>query len=427
MAASNSLDDSLDISLQNPRLDELFMSLVGTPEGRKNPYPIYRQLLEMGPAFKMPMGSVVLTKYDHCRQLLRDNRFGKDTNNPDERRQRAEMMGLTQDEIEDAAKFFENRGSLLFLNPPDHTRLRSLISRAFTPRTIEKMREHVVQITQDILKDLENEVDIMEKLAWILPATVISELLGVPQDQRETFRPLVRATTMLLEPVLSKDDFLLAIEAFKQINAMLTDLVNLRRMSPKDDLISLLIAARDGNDSLSEMELISTCQLLYAAGFETTTNLIGNGLYALLTHRSQFELLKSNPELCQPAVEELLRFDSPVQFDARSAMEDADINGQFVPQGTIVLTILGAANHDFTHFKNPEELNIVRDEGPPLSFANGIHYCLGAPLARLEGQVVFQQLVTQYKDIELIDLDPPRRDAIILRGIKELKVNLITK
>lgn len=417
-------DCTIDINKVDPNLDELFMNLVSTPEGRKNPYPIYRNLLEKGPAFKMPLGTIVLTRYDDCRQILRDNRFGKDTNNPDDRRQRAEMIGLTQEEIDEAAKFFENRGSLLFLNPPDHTRLRSLISRGFTPKTVEKMRSHIEAITDELLENLDGETDIMESLAWVLPATVISELLGVPFDQRETFRPLVRATTMLLEPVLTREDFLAAIEAFKSINEMLVELVSQRRKDPKDDLISHLIAARDGNDSLTEMELISTCQLLYAAGFETTTNLIGNGLFALLTHSDQFELLKQNPDLCILAIEELLRFDSPVQFDGRTALRDADINGQYVKQGTMVITLLGAANHDFSHFSNPENLDITRDEGPPLSFANGIHYCLGASLARLEGQVVFRRLVSTFNEIELIDRDPPRRDTVILRGIKHLNVNL---
>jgi cytochrome P450 len=417
-------EQTLDINHQDPKLDELLFKLINSPEGRSNPYPIYNELLHIAPVFKSTMGSYVLLKYDDCQKVLRDNRFGKAENTPEERKQRAELIGLTQQEIDEAAQFFESRGSMLFVNPPDHTRLRSLVSRAFTPKTVDRMRDHVKTITDDLLDNLDGEVDIMEQLAWVLPATVISELIGVPFDQREIFRPLVRSATMLLEPVISRDDFLAGLNASKTMTEILTQLLDERRKNPRDDLMSSLIEVKDGSDRLSERELIATCQLLYAAGFETTTNLIGNGLFALLSHPDQLELLKSNPELTVGAVEELLRYDSPVQFDGRTALLDADINGQHVDQGAMVFTILGAANHDFRHFHNPEVLDITRDEGPPLSFASGIHYCLGNSLARMEGQVVLRRLLDTFNVIELIDQNPERRNSITLRGIKQLRVNL---
>lgn len=407
----------------DPEVDGLLANLFMTEEGRNDPYSIYAKLHQKPPCHQVSLGMIVLTRFDDCQKLLRDNRFGKDDDTEGRRRERAESLNLSIEELDSVMKFFERRTTMLFLNPPDHTRLRGLVSRAFTPKTVEKLRPHVERLTDELLDELSGQIDIMDALAWKLPATVISEMLGVPLEMRETFRPLVRSATQMLEPTLTKEEFFTGIAAGKEMTTYLGELVVERRKSLGDDLLSKLIEARDGNDSLTEEELVSTAFLLYAAGFETTTNLIGNGLFALLKNPDQLAKLRSDPTLMPGAVEELLRFDSPVQFDGRSALQDADVLGYPVKEGQVVFTILGAANHDPAHFSDPSRLDVTRQEGPPMSFASGIHYCLGASLAKMEGQVVFQKLLDHFSDIELLDDPPKRRMSVTLRGITSLVIN----
>jgi cytochrome P450 len=360
---------------------------------------------------------VVCSRFDDCQFVLRDHRFGKD-----EEGFRA-RFGATEAQLAILEPFEEGEPSMLMLNPPDHTRLRGLVSKAFTPRTVEALRPHIVRLTDELLDGVgSGEVDVMSALAFPLPVTVIGELLGVPVEDRPQFQHLIRAVTKTLELVFSDEELAAGVEAFTAVREYFVALVAERRRAPRSDLLSELIAARDEGDRLSEGEIVSTAILLFAAGFETTTNLIGNGLYALLRHPDELRRLRDDRTLLRLAVEELLRFDSPVQIDGRAAFEDIDLDGHAISSGALVVTLLGAANHDPSHYTDPGRLDVARDEGPPLSFGSGIHYCLGAALARVEGQVVFGRLLERFADMALAGDMPRYRDSLTLRGLADLPV-----
>jgi cytochrome P450 len=270
-------------------------------------------------------------------------------------------------------------------------------------------------------------VDVMRELAFPLPVAVIGELLGVPVADRTQFQALVRAATRILEPTSDVEDLRGARAARISMEQYFEELIAARRQRPTDDLLSELIAVSDGSDRLTQDEVISTAILLFAAGFETTTNLIGNGLSALLSHPDELARLRASvddPEAVQRAVEELLRWDSPVQLDGRVVLRATEVAGQPLAPGEQVMTLLGAANRDPRRFRDPESLDLGREEGAPMSFGSGIHYCLGAALARLEGQVCFGRLLTRFKDMQLGEAGIAHRDTITLRGLARLPVEL---
>jgi cytochrome P450 len=411
----------------DPAIDALFAEVIGTPEGRRDPYSRYRALREVAPVYVSGMGLTICTRYDECQFVLRDPRFGKEEGTREDRIQarfgHLEIFPSIEDLLSD-------RRSLLFMNPPDHTRLRSLVSRAFTPRTVEHLRPEIVALVDGLLDQISSGAvtDVMSALAFPLPANVISTMIGVPEEDWPRFRTVVSQATALLEPIVPDNELEAALLAQVELEQYFDGLVAERRAHPRDDLLSQLIAVQEGSDRLTEGELISTVILLFGAGFETTTNLIGNGLYALLTNPDQLAQLRSDmatgdrATVIRSAVEELLRWDSPVQFDGRQAFEDVDICGVTVPRGTEVVTVLGAANRDPSHFSDPEQLDLRRDEGPPMSFASGIHLCLGAALARAEGQIVFERVLDRFPSIELADESPEWKPRITLRGLASLPV-----
>jgi len=419
-------------------LDAVLLELLATPEGRADPYPRYERLRSLAPVFRSDMGTWITTRYADCQQVLRVPAFGKEEATEAIARTRAARLAhwdIGALELEDFLEFLGARQSMLTLNPPDHTRLRGLVARAFTPSTVEAMRAGVVAMCDELLEAMAEagaggaDVDVMTALAFPLPVAVIGELVGVPPSDRAPFQALVRASTMALEPLATVDDMRAALAARTEMEHYFRSLVAERRRRPAGDLLSELIAARDGSDRLSEDELIATAILLFAAGFETTTNLIGNGLLALLRHPDQLVLVRAaasagDGERVARAVEELLRWDSPVQLDVRVALEDTQVGEASVGAGEGVMTLLGAANRDPEHFADPQRLDVTREQGPPMSFGSGIHYCLGAALARLEGQVVLQGLCTRFTGIELRADDVAYRDTITLRGLVELPVGL---
>jgi cytochrome P450 len=403
----------------NTPLIELFM----TPEGRADPIPRYTALREGTRIFRSAIDAWVVGRWDDCQFVLRDPRFGKET---DRSTSRLRRFGLTEEDMEAYPALNRGAPSMLFLNPPDHTRLRGLVSKAFTPRTVEALRPGIARLTDELLDEMAEagEVDVMKVLAFPLPVTVIGELLGIPEPDRAQFQHLVRAGTALLELTATPEVLRAANDASETMVAYFHDLIAARRRAPGDDLLSHLIAVEEAGDQLTTEELISTMILLFAAGFETTTNLIGNGLYALLRHPDQQQRLRDDPSLLRPGVEELLRFDSPVQVNGRMAFEDVAIGEATVPAGETVVTLLGAANRDPRHFSAPDTLDVGRSEGAPLSFGSGIHFCLGAALARAEGQVVFGRLLDRFPTIELLDDQPPYRDSLTLRGLETLPVRV---
>lgn len=408
------------MTLSTADADNLLVELVATPEGKADPYSRYATLLAHAPVHRSAFGFWVLSRYEDGQAVLRHPGVGKDFSGA------AGALGLSAEHQAEQSVFRDDRSNMLFADPPDHTRLRSLATRAFTPRTVEALRPHIVALVEGLIDDFgtgpEVEVDVMEALAFPLPVTVIGEMLGVPEQDRARFRPLVRASTALLELAVTPEALSEATAASAEMEAYFGHLIAERRARPQDDLLSKLILAEESGDRLTEHELVSTAILLFAAGFETTTHLTGNMLLALLRHPDQLERLRADRSLLRGAVEELLRFDSPVQITARTAYEDLEIAGHRIESGTTALVLIGAANRDPARFTDPDRLDLGRAEGPSLSFSSGIHYCLGAALARLEAQIVLDRLLDRFGAWELVGGEPRRRDSLTLRGLVDLRM-----
>jgi cytochrome P450 len=393
-------------------VDEVLFALT-QPSGRADPYPSYAQVRSRAPIARAEDGAIVLTRYADCSAVLHAPTFGRD--DPDDH-----FPAIGVPAWREVPAIWTFATSMLSVNPPQHTRLRRLVSKTFTARRVEQMRGPVTELVNGLLDHLEGGGDFIDAFAFPLPVSVIGELLGVPASDRPAFQPLVRDWTMVLD-VFSADVLARADAAAAQIRDYLSDLAQERRAHPRDDLISGLVAAAEGTDRLSEDELVTMAALLFAAGFETTTHLLGNGLVALLANPHQVQILRENAALSATAVEELLRFDSPVQITGRTALTAGDVAGVPIAKGDRVVCYLGAANRDPERFTDPDRLDLTRREGAPLSFGGGIHYCLGAPLARLEAQLAFPALLNRYPDIQLVG-DPQRRNSLTLRGYLRLPV-----
>lgn len=396
--------------------DELLLRIVTDPEVYADPYPLLRELRETAPVHKLSSADYwVLTRYEDCRMALRDPRMG----NPEPG---DEVPTLTAERVRTP---HEER-TFLFLNPPDHTRLRSLVSRAFTPRRVEGLRTAVEEMTAELLDSLaaSGGGDLIDQLAFPLPANVISEMVGVPRADRDWLRPLVSDLAGTLEPNISEQERERAEASGAKVKAYFDELIDRRRVEPRDDLLSALIAASDGEDRLTQREIGLTLSLIYAAGFETTTNLIGNMVDTLIRHPDELAQLRADQSLVPGAVDEVLRFQPPVQVDARYTFEDVEIGGQTIAKGSMVLMLLGAANRDPDAIDDPDRFDIGRREAPLLSFGSGIHYCLGASLARLEGQVVLAGLLDRFETWTPTEADPPWKPRITLRGLSRLPVAL---
>jgi cytochrome P450 len=402
-------------------VDALLAEILLTPEGKADPYSRYAAIREQAPASRTVLGFVVVGRYEDCQGLLRDPRFGKGEPGP-----MWEQYGLTEGDWQARfGDFTKQTRSMLGLDPPDHTRLRRLVAKAFTPKTVENLRPDIERLTDELLDRCDGTVDVIPELALPLPMNVISEMLGVPVALRTELQPLIRAATITLEinPTLEQLDA--AAAATKQVVALFDDLVAERRTHPTDDLLSELIHVEEQGDQLTHEELLSTVMLLFGAGFETTTNLIGNGLFALLEHPDQLQRLRDDHSLMPAAVEELLRWDSPVQLDGRKALEPAEIHGIPLAPGEEFVTLLGGANRDPRAFDDPDRLDVGRQGAQPMSFGAGIHFCLGAPLARAEGRVFFERLLSRFPTVEPAWTDRPRfRDTVVLRGLESLPVTL---
>jgi cytochrome P450 len=404
-------------------VDALLAEIFLTPEGKSDPYPRYAAIREHTPVFRSAMGFVVVGRYDDCQMVLRDARFGKGS----DLGAVWENYGLTEDEWYARFPDMERRmSSMLGMDPPDHTRLRKLVAKAFTPKTVERLRPDIERLADELLDEFEERVDIITTLALPLPMAVIGEMLGVPAEERIALQPYVRdaVATLELNPPLEQIDA--AASATHVITARFETLIDERRTTPTGDLLSELVHVEEQGDQLDHDELLSTIVLLFGAGFETTTNLIGNGLLALLDHPGEMQRLRNDPSLMKTAVEELLRWDSPVQVDGRKAFDDLDLHGVAVATGEEVVTLLGAANRDPRVYEDPDRFDIGRVGPAPMSFGAGIHYCLGAALARAEGHAVFERLLERFPVIEPDwgDTRPAYRDSIVLHGLESLPVRV---
>jgi cytochrome P450 len=386
------------------------------PEFHANPYPFYHRLRTEAPVHWSPMGLWVLTRYDDVVTALRDPRFG-----------RAGFEPLLDAVYGDGIVTGELPPSMLFRDPPDHTRLRSLVSRAFTPRVVEGMRPHIRELVDGLLGRVEGAgaMDVIADLAYPLPVRVIGEMLGVPPGDSDTIRQWSAAIARNLDAIgLPADPAV--VDRGRAAHRALVDyfrrLIPERRRRPTGDLLSLLIAAEEQGDRLSEGELLTSCLLLFIAGHETTVNLIGNGVLALLQHPDQLQKLRDDPALVPSAVEELLRWDSPVQRTARITAAEVEIGGQRIDRGSFVVAAIGAANRDPAHFADPDRLDITRRDNRHVAFGFGIHFCLGAPLARIEAQIALDAVLARLPGLALATDRPEWRESSTLRGLNALPV-----
>ena len=383
------------------------------PEFRRNPYPFYDTLRTHVPVlFWDTWGIYFLTRWEDCNRLLRDSRMGHGG------------MGEPPPQQRDLYRMQINW--MLFRDPPDHTRLRGLAQRAFTPRMVEQMRVAIQDITDGLLDRVaaKGALDVVADLAYPLPVTVIARMLGVPEADVDTFHAWSDALGRSLDLTEDEEVYNEASRAAAAFTEFLADLADRRRVEPTEDLLSALVAAEEGGEHLTTDELYATCALLLVAGHETTVNLIGNGTLALLRNPAQLDRLRADPSLTKTAVEELLRYDSPVQLTSRIVLEEIDVDGQRILPGMQLSFMLGAANHDPAVFADPHTLDITRKPNPHLAFGSGIHYCLGAPLARLEAQIAFDTLLRRFPTLTLLEEDPPHRDNYLLRGLERLPVGI---
>ncbi len=391
-----------------------------------DPYPQYGRIREHDPVHRSPLGLWFLSRYDDVVGLLRAQGLSVE-------RERATATTLTEVSPEVADRRAERRDrAMLNIDPPDHTRLRRLVSKAFTPRMMEGLRPRVQELVDDALDGIETRardgatVDLIAELAFPLPFQVITGLLGMPDGDRAQLRSWSHTITKGLEPLMSADEVPDLLAASDQMGAHVMDAIAHKRAHPADDLLSRLIAAEDEGDVLDTEELVAQVVLLYLAGHETTVNLIGNGTLALLRNRDQLERLQADPGLDQAATEELLRYDSPVQFSRRVTTREVEVGGTTIPTGSLVMTGLGAANHDPDHFgADADRLVLDRPNAAHhVSFGSGVHHCLGAALARVEAQVAIGTLVRRFGDIERATDEPAWNGRLVLRGLDELPVSL---
>ncbi len=393
------------------------------PEAVGNPYPMYRQLREQDPVHFNEMLEVwVLTRYDDIVSVLRDPRFSADR-----RQGRSRFAQMARERMEQQSGPLGRANTMLTSDPPEHTRMRGLVSKAFTPRVVESMRPHIQEIVDGLLDGAKDKggMDIVWDLGYPLPVIVIAEMLGVPPEDRDDFKRWSDDIVATLGgPFVSEETLERAQLSGQEMADYFHAVIAERRKEPRDDLLSGLIAAEERGEVLSEEELLATCILLLAAGNETTTNLIGNGMLALLRNPDQLETLRKNPNLAESAVEEFLRYDGPVQGTGRVALEEMEIDGRTIEKGHVVMTLLGAANHDPALFIDPDTLDIARQPNPHVAFGYGVHFCLGAPLARAEAQIAFRSLLERLPAFHLAMEDVEWGGSFILRGLKRLPIIL---
>jgi cytochrome P450 len=405
----------------SPTLDGHLLQVLITPEGQADPYPFYALMREEARVYRTSFGPYCVNGYAECQAVLRDPRLGRGVGIEDTS---ADIFGNTdsrRDEFFDASQH-----NMLMSDPPDHTRLRRLVSRSFTPRQVERLRPAIHALVDSLLDELarRGDVEFMSEFALPLPMAVIGELVGVPAEDRAGLQPKVRAAARGIEPVLTEAEIGAAIDAIAALGAYFEAFLAERRREPRDDLMSALADASENDDRLTDEEILSTAILLFSAGFETTTNLLGNGLRALLSHPGQLADWRAHPEIAPSAVEELLRFDSPVQFNLRAALEPAELAGEPIERGDRIVVLQGAANRDPDAFEHPEELDLRRSSNQPLSFGWGIHHCIGAALARLEGEIAFNALLARFDSIELTGDEPLWRPGFTLRGLQSFPLRV---
>jgi len=405
--------------MSEPPPNLLGIAALNDPAARADPYPIYHRMRTEAPLlWDASAGLWLLTRYADVHAALRDPRLGAERlPGPDQ------LRAYGMEEL--IPLFGALSAMMVFTDPPRHTRLRGLVTRAFTPRRVEAMRAHIQAIVDRLLDAVQAQgrMDIIRDLAAPLPTTVIAEMLGAPPEDHARIKRWSDDFAVFLggfhpTPLEHQQ----ALSSVLALTKYFSELVAERRRAPRGDLLSALAGAEEQGDMLSETELLATAVLLLVAGHETTTHLIGNGTLALLRHPDQLQALRENPSLIAVAVEELLRYDSPVQGTARVAHEPLTLDGRSIAAGQSVFLFLGAANRDPAVFPDPDRLDVTRPENRHLTFGHGAHFCLGAPLARLEGQIALGTLLRRMPELRLTADTAAWRDQFVLRGLQSLPV-----
>ena len=374
-------------------------------EVRTDPYETYRQLRSKDPVHRMRLiDAWALTRYQDVEAVLRDHKSFSNVG-----RIFVETVPL----------------SLLDLDPPEHTRVRLLVSKAFTPKAVAMLRTRIQEITAELLDAVagKDRFDLIAALGYPLPITMIAEMLGVRPGDMDRFEEWSHNLALSVDPILGSDQARNINQAAEEALAYFETIVEERRRQPQDDLVSALLAAEEQGDRLTHEEMLSVMLLILVAGNETTRNLIGNGMLALLRNPAQLQRLRDDPDLLDSAVDELLRYDSPVQVNGRSVREDVEIGGKRIRAGQRVIALIGAANRDPEMFDDPEALDIGRRGQSHLSFGRGIHYCLGASLAVLEARTAFASLLDRFTSIRLA-AEPRHRGGVVLRGVEQLWIEV---
>jgi cytochrome P450 PksS len=394
---------------------------IASREFKADPYPFYARLRAEAPVCRVALPGKqtawLITRYDDVVAVLKDERLAKDKRNALTPEQASKQPWVP-------AMFKPLERNMLDLDAPDHTRLRALVHKAFTPRLIERMQERIQKLADELLDTVQNRwaMDLIRDYALPIPTTIIAQMLGVPVADRHRFH---RWSSTIVASNPSGWGMLKAIPNAIAFMRYIRKLIHARRDNPQDDLLSALVLAEEATDQLSEDELLAMIFILLVAGHETTVNLIGNGMLALLEHPDQLGKLRDDPELIQSAVEELLRYGSPVETGTeRYAREDITIAGVTIPRGAMVVAGIASANRDDRQFESPDTLDITRHPNRHLAFGQGAHYCVGAPLARLEGQIAINTLLRRTRNLRLAVA--PRtlrwRRGLTLRGLEALPV-----
>lgn len=404
-----------------PTPDQAAM-LLFSPQGRENPYPLYSALREAAAVVKTPFGPYLITRYEPVDRVLRSHAFRtprgfRDANDP-----------AGPPLFDPAGKLtLHRRNWLLFQSGDPHTRLRKLIMHVFTPRAIRAMTPRIDALVEELLAPVleRGSFEVIHDLAYPLPATVICELLGIPAADRDRNREWTNLLAQTVDPMMQTSEKIAAAEvAMNEWDRYIRDLLAEKRRNPGDALLDAMLAAEVDGARLNEDEIAANAVFLFLAGHETTTNLIGNGLLALLQNPEQLAKLRTEPGLLDNAIEELLRYDSPVQFAPRVPLEPIEIEGVTLPPEMVVTLMLGAANRDPRRYDRPDALDITRPDPRPISFGGGPHYCVGAALARAEGKAAIGALVEKTRELQLATEKPTFRPILTLRGLTELQVNL---
>ncbi|MCI0713813.1 MAG: cytochrome P450 [Chloroflexi bacterium] len=386
------------------------------PDFIANPYPTFKKLHQDTPIFWHD-GMWFVSSHHDLTTLLRDRRLGRQITHIVD----PAAVGIPPRHPANAAFDMLSDNSMFDKEPPEHTRIKILVHKVFTPRRVEQLRDKIAVICNHLIDDMDSEFDLLEEYAVPLPVMVIAELLGIPEADRGKLRPWSAAIVRMYELNPSEDTAQKAVQAASEFTEYLRTLSRQRRVNQQDDLISGLAAVEDGGQTLSEDELIATCILLLNAGHEATVNALGNGMLALLKHSEQYIMLRKNLDLVPGAMEEMLRYDSPLQMFRRWVLEDFAYNGVQFKLGQEIAFLFGAANHDPAVFDRPDAFDITRNPNPHITFSVGIHYCLGAPLARLELQIALHTLLQRLPNLEIVEA-PEFHPAFVIRGLKSFRL-----